>query len=113
MLEVLAGVDGDHSGMGLRRLGRDALDPRVRERRAQDRDVRHAGQPEVVDVLPRPVTRRGSSTRLTGLPIRFVAIACSLRVEGGRRFANREDDVLVAGAAAEVALEAGPDLLVG
>ena len=53
LLEVLAGEDGDDA-RGLRGLRRvDALDPRVREGRAQDRDVRHPGQLEVVEVLRR------------------------------------------------------------
>ena len=48
--QVGAGDDGLHLGMGLGGADVDADDVRVRDRRAQDREVQHARQLEVVDV---------------------------------------------------------------
>src|SRR5581483_10653018 len=64
-----------------------------------------------------PVIRRGSSTRLTGAPISglvgSVAVAISpLSAHRLRRLAHGADDVLVAGAPAEVALERVANLVV-
>src|SRR5918996_3555417 len=58
--------------------------------------------------LPRPVMKRRSSLRRTEAPIPSVAIASAPHVRGGRL--NRLDDVVVAGAAAQVALEPLADL---
>src|SRR5919109_1522491 len=66
--------------------------------------------------LAAPVIRRGSSTRLMRAPITLVVVASSTWVvmtSPHRRRADGLDDVLVAGAAAEVALEPAPDLRVG
>src|ERR671925_612842 len=66
--------------------------------------------------LAAPVIRRGSSTRLMRAPITLVVVASSTWVvmtSPHRRRADGLDDVLVAGAAAEVALEPAPDLRLG
>src|SRR5512135_2390708 len=60
-----------------------------------------------------PVKSRGSSLRLTADPKTLDAIAASLRLHPGRGVLHRGDDVLVAGAAAEIPLEPVPDLRVG
>src|ERR671937_328139 len=60
-----------------------------------------------------PVIRRGSSTRLMRAPMTLVVVASSTWVvmtSPHRRRVDGLDDVLVAGAAAEVALEPAPDL---
>src|ERR671920_494434 len=59
--------------------------------------------------LPRPVMKRRSSLRRTDAPIPSVAMASTPHL-GGRR-ADRLDDVVVAGAAAEIALEPLADFL--
>ncbi len=53
VLEVLAREDGDHARVRGRTRRVDPVDPRVRVRRAQDRDVRHPRQLEVVQVAGR------------------------------------------------------------
>src|SRR5690242_6714442 len=63
----------------------------------------------------------GSSTRLTGVPRTSTAMSVSSGRRGGGRpvthdaggLADRQDDVVVAGAAADVALDRVPDLGVG
>src|SRR5215210_746563 len=71
-----------------------------------------------------PVIRRGSSTRFIRVPMTFVVGSATwvviasprrgrLRRGVGGRLVDGVDDVLVPGAAAEVALEPAPDLVVG
>src|SRR5215218_5664579 len=63
-----------------------------------------------------PVIRRGSSTRLMRAPMTFVVGSATWVVIASPRAGRRMDgldDVLVAGAAAEVAFEPAPDLFVG
>src|ERR687888_802740 len=63
-----------------------------------------------------PVIMRGSSTRFMRAPMTLVVVCSSTWVvmaSPHRRRVDGLDDVLVAGAAAEVALEPAPDLRVG
>src|ERR671930_2438621 len=63
-----------------------------------------------------PVIMRGSSTRFMRAPMTVVVVCSSTWVvmaSPHRRRVDGLDDVLVAGAAAEVALEPAPDLLLG
>ncbi len=50
-----AGDDGDHTLHALCSRGVDRLDARMRVRRAHERDMRHARQRNVADVLPAPL----------------------------------------------------------
>ncbi len=50
-----AGDDGDDAFQAPRRRGVDRLDARVRVRRAHERDMRHARQRDVGDILPAPL----------------------------------------------------------
>ena len=50
--ERLAGDDGDDAGQLLGRRRVDVHDAGVRERAAQEREVQHPGQGDVLDVLP-------------------------------------------------------------
>src|SRR5215468_1078530 len=61
-----------------------------------------------------PVIIPGSSTRFMRAPIRpSVFSSTSVAISAHRRFVHCLDDVLVAGAAADVALEPAPDLGIG
>src|SRR5919198_26971 len=63
-----------------------------------------------------PVIMRGSSTRFMRAPMTLVVVCSSAWVvmaSPHRRLVDGLDDVLVAGAAAQVALEPAPDLVVG
>src|SRR5262245_25918828 len=61
-----------------------------------------------------PVIIPGSSTRFMRAPIRPVVVSSTcVAMSPHRRFVDCLDDVLVAGAAADVALEPAPDLGVG
>src|SRR2546426_11150070 len=64
---------------------------------------------------PRPVRKRASSRRLTDWPMKpwGAFMACLLDAHGLGALLDRLDDVLVAGAAAEVAVEPAADLLFG
>jgi hypothetical protein len=53
--KLRAGNDGDHARRFLDLLGRDVFDARVRVRRAQESDMRHARQHDVADILPAPL----------------------------------------------------------
>src|ERR671931_2547229 len=66
-----------------------------------------------------PVIMRGSSTRFIRAPMPLVVVSAtwvviaSPRRRLGGRFVDGLDDVLVAGAAAEIALEPAPDVRIG
>src|SRR5687767_285172 len=57
---------------------------------------------------PRPVMKRRSSLRLTEAPMPLLAMASAPHVRGGRL--DRLDDIVIAGAAAQIAIEPLPDL---
>src|ERR1700730_3457431 len=66
--------------------------------------------------MPRPVRKRRSCLRRTGEPIPswvMVALPGSSAAQGGRAGADRLDDVLISGAAADIALEPAAYLGVG
>src|SRR5262245_29017925 len=60
--------------------------------------------------LPWPVSRRGSSSRWTAAPISLGRSSSTIGVD---QFADRAHDVLVAGAAAQIARQPVADLVVG
>src|SRR5207342_3862962 len=61
-----------------------------------------------------PVRRAGSSRRSIGVPITRTAFSSTTVISGSlRRGQHREHDVVVAGAAAEVPLQADAHLLLG
>jgi hypothetical protein len=106
-LEVLAGEDADHA----RRLGGgggvDALDAGVRIGRAQEEGVGLPGQRDVVGVLALAGEEAASSRRSTDLPMkpwRAFMVRCS-SLHGGSALLHGLDDVVVAGAAADVAFQ--------
>ena len=115
--QVLAGEDAQHAGDFERGVRIDPADLRVRMRAAHERDMHHARQHEVIDVLPapldelarigardrspdvgvRPVDGAGVDHRAHGLP------APELADPGLGHRLDRVDDGVIAGAATVVA----------
>ena len=126
-LEVLGGDDRGDVRVRERRRGVDRDDPRVRVRAAQHRAVDHPRQPDVVEVgalaadearvllALQPAEADRALGRRAG-KVLDVAMLMPPGVGGGfvlGRPADRADDVLVAGAAADRAGDRGADLLLG
>ena len=72
-IEVAGGEHGVHTGQGEGRGGVDAVDLRPGKRAAHEAGVQHAGPVMSSTKVPRPVSRRLSSTRGTRVPAYRVA----------------------------------------
>ena len=117
--EFLAGQHVVHARHRERRVGVDREDARAGVRRGDQRHVLHPGSAMSATKRPRPVTKRGSSLvrRLRADVAEPMAawqcahLASLGQALGGER--DRIDDLLVAGAAAQVAADRLADLLLG
>ena len=120
----LAGEDQAYAGDRVGRAGVDGLDPRVRQGAAQDLHVQHPGQHDVVDVVAlaadEPVVLDPLAAGPHPADLDLVERPALLRgrhgclsplLGGGPE--DRLDDVLVAGAAAQVARQREADLVLG
>ncbi len=115
----LAGQHQPHAGDLPRLAGVDGLDARVRHRAAQDLHVQHAGQHDVVDVVAAPADepRVLDPVAAGAEPTDLDLVECGHVSSVGPQLLGRPqdglDDVLVAGAAAEVARQRPADVLLG
>ena len=112
--EVVAGVDGDDAGR-LRRGGRvDVDDAGVCVRAADERQVSAPGTARSLVNFASPVSSGGSSRRSRRWPMTVVGAASVVVIVGPPQLLGRGehglDDVVVAGAAAEVALQPDADV---
>ncbi len=114
---VVAGDHALHAGHGAGRAGVDAHDAGVRMRAAQHLQVQHVGHPQVGRVLDRAghlgrrVQAPGAGADEAGAGFFFQRRFRQAAIEHVARELHRIQDLLVAGAAADVAAQAFLDLV--
>ena len=119
---VLGGEHAEHAGQGLRLGGVDLDDAGARVLGADGRAVRHVGEVPLVDVvgvlavtedLATHVHAEGALAHAVVVAALEVLVDLRLAAQHGGGELDALDDLLVAGAAAHVAADGPPDLVLG